>query len=213
MSPRLRFAILSRDHFTCRYCGRSAPDVELQVDHVLPVAAGGTDSPENLVAACWECNQGKRDLVLSGVPHDPKPASRSFWAWQEEPFLRKEWEEDFAEEPSSYWNPSDIRWWILVNGPYVMRHEVRFAARSGKGWAIGSRKAFGLLALRCDIMAGDILRTSNSLRDVSYDEAARHYFEDCGFDAGRLVQRPLTGETAEMIKAVSAKRKQGWVAW
>lgn len=59
LSKRLRFEILRRDNHTCRYCGASAPDVHLTVDHVLPVALGGADDPTNLVAACKDCNAGK----------------------------------------------------------------------------------------------------------------------------------------------------------
>jgi excisionase family DNA binding protein len=63
-SIRLRFSVLQRDGFTCRYCGRKAPDVELRVDHIVPVAQGGTDHPDNLCAACTDCNAGKADLLL-----------------------------------------------------------------------------------------------------------------------------------------------------
>lgn len=31
------------------------------VDHIVPVAAGGTNEPGNLVTACWRCNLSKRD--------------------------------------------------------------------------------------------------------------------------------------------------------
>lgn len=59
VSRRLRFEILRRDGHTCRYCGASAPDVKLTVDHVIPVALGGGDEPNNLVTACKPCNDGK----------------------------------------------------------------------------------------------------------------------------------------------------------
>lgn len=59
ISKRLRFEVLRRDNHACRYCGRSAPEVRLTVDHVVPVALGGQDVPENLVAACSDCNAGK----------------------------------------------------------------------------------------------------------------------------------------------------------
>lgn len=59
VSKRTRFEVLKRDNYTCRYCGGSAPDVVLTVDHVTPVTLGGTDKPENLVAACRDCNAGK----------------------------------------------------------------------------------------------------------------------------------------------------------
>jgi 5-methylcytosine-specific restriction endonuclease McrA len=35
MTGRKRFRILNRDGFACRYCGRKAPDVMLQVDHIV----------------------------------------------------------------------------------------------------------------------------------------------------------------------------------
>ena len=57
VSKRTRFEVLRRDNYTCRYC-RSA-DNPLRVDHVTPVALGGTDAPDNLVAACQDCNAGK----------------------------------------------------------------------------------------------------------------------------------------------------------
>ncbi|WP_037789033.1 HNH endonuclease [Streptomyces natalensis] len=59
VSKRLRYEILRRDQHTCRYCGATAPDVPLRIDHVTPVALGGTDTPDNLVTACQDCNSGK----------------------------------------------------------------------------------------------------------------------------------------------------------
>lgn len=41
IGKKLRFEILKRDAFACRYCGRRAPNVELHIDHVVPVARGG----------------------------------------------------------------------------------------------------------------------------------------------------------------------------
>lgn len=59
VSKSLRFQVLRRDNHTCRYCGRSAPEVRITVDHVVPSALGGTDAADNLVAACSDCNSGK----------------------------------------------------------------------------------------------------------------------------------------------------------
>lgn len=63
ISKRLRFEILRRDNHTCRYCGGSAPTVQLTVDHVIPEALGGRTEPANLVAACADCNNGKSATV------------------------------------------------------------------------------------------------------------------------------------------------------
>jgi len=59
VSKRLRFEILRRDGFACRYCGATGSDSELHVDHVVPEALGGADEPTNLVTACADCNRGK----------------------------------------------------------------------------------------------------------------------------------------------------------
>lgn len=62
VSKRLRFEILRRDNFTCRYCGLSAPAVHLRVDHVVPDVLGGKPEPGNLVTACEPCNSGKSSM-------------------------------------------------------------------------------------------------------------------------------------------------------
>ncbi len=49
--------ILKRDSLSCQYCGtKSSP---LTVDHIIPKVRGGSDSWENLVAACVKCNNLK----------------------------------------------------------------------------------------------------------------------------------------------------------
>jgi hypothetical protein len=59
VARRLRYEVLRRDKHTCRYCGASAPDAKLTIDHVIPIALGGSDDPKNLVTACDDCNSGK----------------------------------------------------------------------------------------------------------------------------------------------------------
>lgn len=75
VSKRTRYEVLRRDGFACRYCGGTAPDVRLTVDHVMPVALGGNDEPSNLVAACVDCNSGKAstkpdDATVADVARD-----------------------------------------------------------------------------------------------------------------------------------------------
>jgi 5-methylcytosine-specific restriction endonuclease McrA len=55
IDPLLRGAVLHRDGWTCRYCGREATEV----DQVAPRARGGATLPANLVAACRPCNKAK----------------------------------------------------------------------------------------------------------------------------------------------------------
>ena len=58
----LRFKVLERDKFTCQYCGQAAPNVKLEVDHIIAVMDGGMDSEGNLVTSCYACNRGKEGL-------------------------------------------------------------------------------------------------------------------------------------------------------
>lgn len=70
LSKKLRFQILERDNFACRYCGRGAPEYRLEIDHVTPVACGGSDHPDNLIAACCDCNAGKSWGLLNTCAAD-----------------------------------------------------------------------------------------------------------------------------------------------
>lgn len=55
--PRhVRQAVLSRDGNACHYCGSGD---NLCLDHRIPHSKGGSDDPENLVAACRSCNSAK----------------------------------------------------------------------------------------------------------------------------------------------------------
>lgn len=49
--------ILRRDNYRCQYCGKKMKT--LTIDHVIPKSRGGTDSWDNLVAACVKCNNEK----------------------------------------------------------------------------------------------------------------------------------------------------------
>lgn len=65
LSKRTRFEVFKRDSFKCQYCGQSAPDVLLHVDHIKPVVDGGLSEITNLVTACVACNLGKSKIPLS----------------------------------------------------------------------------------------------------------------------------------------------------
>lgn len=59
----------------CHYCGAKFPAKELTMDHVVPVARGGTSTKGNVVPACRKCNQEKRlhtpvDLALQKLKEE-----------------------------------------------------------------------------------------------------------------------------------------------
>lgn len=68
IGKRVRFDVFKRDLFKCQYCGAHPPAVLLHVDHIKPVASGGTNVIHNLVTACAPCNLGKGAVGLEVVP-------------------------------------------------------------------------------------------------------------------------------------------------
>lgn len=70
--------LFRRDIHTCSYCGKHFPESKLTRDHIQPVSRGGRDVWENVVAACWKCNNKKgahtlteAGLELKWVPYVP----------------------------------------------------------------------------------------------------------------------------------------------
>jgi 5-methylcytosine-specific restriction endonuclease McrA len=74
-----RINVLTRDNFTCQYCGKKLPVRKLNYDHVVPRCQGGKTCWENIVTSCVPCNDRKRDrtpqqarMVLRRKPVKPK---------------------------------------------------------------------------------------------------------------------------------------------
>src|SRR5690606_31470162 len=77
--PVTRRGVLSRDQYTCQYCGSSPPRKELTIDHVLPRSRGGKTTWENIITACQKCNgrKGNRtpaeaNMKLLSEPQRPR---------------------------------------------------------------------------------------------------------------------------------------------
>lgn len=51
-----RISIFKRDQMTCQYCGKKS---RITIDHVVPTSRGGKNTWENMVAACFPCNNKK----------------------------------------------------------------------------------------------------------------------------------------------------------
>lgn len=65
ISKKTRFEVFKRDNFTCQYCGRTAPAVVLEIDHINPVKNGGDNNIMNLITSCFDCNRGKGKRTLT----------------------------------------------------------------------------------------------------------------------------------------------------
>lgn len=60
IDPEVRWAVFRRDGYACLRCGT---DSDLTIDHIHPVALGGTNHPSNLQTLCRSCNAGKGILI------------------------------------------------------------------------------------------------------------------------------------------------------
>lgn len=63
VSAARRAAILERDGAVCLYCGDT--DGPFHIDHMTPLARGGSNRDENLCVACAPCNLRKAAKVGS----------------------------------------------------------------------------------------------------------------------------------------------------
>lgn len=68
--PLSRRSLLSRDNYTCQYCG--SVEHPLTIDHVIPKSRGGKTEWTNVVAACVSCNRKKGNKLpheIRMIPH------------------------------------------------------------------------------------------------------------------------------------------------
>jgi hypothetical protein len=80
-----RLVILSRDHQMCVYCTAALSEENFVLDHLMPVARGGTNKKHNLVVACEVCNRRRGEI-------DPVPFLRENYRQQlltQDEFLRQ----------------------------------------------------------------------------------------------------------------------------
>jgi hypothetical protein len=59
--PGRRLMVLSRDGHACVYCTAALSEENFVLDHLVPVAKGGTNRKHNLISSCEVCNQRRSD--------------------------------------------------------------------------------------------------------------------------------------------------------
>jgi hypothetical protein len=52
-----------RDNYMCQICSIQLRDYEIEFDHIIPVAKGGSSEEHNLRVTCLSCNRKKSDAV------------------------------------------------------------------------------------------------------------------------------------------------------
>ena len=118
VSKKIRFEVFKRDKFICQYCGRSAPDVVLNVDHIKPVAEDGTNDILNLITSCFDCNSGKRDKLLSDdtVIKKQQAQLEALQERKEQIEMMFEWKKGLLEIDDQITNQLAEYWSELVTG-------------------------------------------------------------------------------------------------
>jgi 5-methylcytosine-specific restriction endonuclease McrA len=102
--PLTRRALLERDKHLCVYCHRQGDTI----DHVLPRSRGGLHAWDNVVIACFRCNNKKSDLLLSElgwklsfVPAAPEANMAAT--------ISSHWAEPAWEEFTSPWRAGELQ--------------------------------------------------------------------------------------------------------
>lgn len=159
ISTGQRTRIFERDGFRCRRCGATPRDgARLVVDHVVPVALGGTRDDENLQTLCDPCNGGK--AARPPHPHDlatPDPEG--------------------GARPVTEW---PIGLWVLTGEPRCWQGQVRAIARNGSlvielfSWLDGRKTYERLVAFAdAEAEAWQFFDDENEWRDSAERQQAK----------------------------------------
>lgn len=56
-----KMRVVRRDNYTCQRCGKHLRDDEVEFDHIIPLAKGGSSEEHNIRLTCYDCNRDKSD--------------------------------------------------------------------------------------------------------------------------------------------------------
>lgn len=59
----VRQYVLERDCHQCQSCGKTTQQSPMHIDHIIPLAKGGTNDISNLHTLCQRCNLSKGDRI------------------------------------------------------------------------------------------------------------------------------------------------------
>lgn len=61
--PEVKKYVWQRDKYQCQSCGKTSPETNLSIDHIIPLARGGQNDISNLQTLCFACNHQKTDRI------------------------------------------------------------------------------------------------------------------------------------------------------
>lgn len=60
LTQAVRKYVLQRNSYQCQSCGKKNTEAQLNIDHIISLAKGGSNDISNLQVLCSQCNQKKR---------------------------------------------------------------------------------------------------------------------------------------------------------
>jgi len=60
---KTKIRVVRRDNYTCQHCSKHLNDNEVEFDHIIPIAKGGSSEEHNIRLTCFGCNRNKSDTV------------------------------------------------------------------------------------------------------------------------------------------------------
>ena len=85
IDPYKRRLVYARDGYACQYCGLQvppddpAPGSVLQLDHIIPWSARGSDRSDNLRTLCGPCNEARSNFRLAYPVRVVGVAAYCYW--------------------------------------------------------------------------------------------------------------------------------------
>ena len=58
---KTKIRVVRRDNYTCQECSKHLQDNEVEFDHIIPLAKGGSTEEHNIRLTCFDCNREKSD--------------------------------------------------------------------------------------------------------------------------------------------------------
>ena len=201
----MRFEVLKRDSFKCQYCGKSSPNVVLEIDHLEPVAKGGDNDVTNLITSCKECNSGKSDRRIddNSVIAKQKHQLDLLQERREQIELMLKWRKglDAIEDDTT-----------LMVTEYVEEKISGYSINeNGKSSLVKNIKKYGLadVLIAIDISAGKYLRYDQS--DSLIKESVEDFYNKIGGILVNMRRSPI-GQKLSYIKGICRNKFSDWNA-
>lgn len=205
LSKRVRFEVFKRDKFTCQYCGKAAPDVVLVIDHINPVAKGGTNDVLNLITSCDPCNAGKgaRTLADDSVVSKQRTQLAAMQERREQLAMMVEWQKGLSsletaavDAVADFYSEHVPGWSLSVSG----REDLRAMLVS-----VSLPDAMTMLreaaAKHVRIVEGKATEVSSGIVTRAFFGALKHY---------RLRQKDPVGAALLYVRGIVRNRSSAW---